>query len=424
MKKQTGFTLVELLAVIVILAIVLIIAVPGVLGIIKQSRQKAYDMQLEMIKEAGRLYMTEFDKNVTWTDMNSSKITYASEIDLKKNGYLDKKIVDPRNKKELTDFAVKVTRDANQKTSYEVIFDYSDVGATEASCFTFDKAAHKITGYRSDCPRNVHIPSKIDGVEVYVIKDRLFSYQNLSSIILPKTLKTIEEYAFTGNQLTEINIPKSVTTIGRVAFNKNKVPDEKAFIYKRNSDGSEDKTYLVSYAGYTSNNPVIPNTVKILGNNCFQYAGLISIEIPVGVTMIQHAAFNANQLTNVKIPNTVTAIGTIVFSANRLPEDQAFIYGRKKDGTENKSILVGYGGAKVENVVVPTTVITLANSAFAYSDIKSVIIPSNVVSLGENIFTHSPIEKVTVQGKSSLADFTLLGGEPWGIDSSIIVYEP
>ena len=66
MEKREGFTLVELLAVIVILAIVLIIAVPGVLSVIQKSKTQAYERQLDMIKEATKLYVTERNKEIDW----------------------------------------------------------------------------------------------------------------------------------------------------------------------------------------------------------------------------------------------------------------------------------------------------------------------------------------------------------------------
>ena len=49
LKKKKGFTLVELLAVIVILAIILAIAVPGISGIINNSRRSAFEADVKMI---------------------------------------------------------------------------------------------------------------------------------------------------------------------------------------------------------------------------------------------------------------------------------------------------------------------------------------------------------------------------------------
>lgn len=49
LKNKKGFTLVELLAVIVILAIILAIAVPGISGIINNSRRSAFEADVKMI---------------------------------------------------------------------------------------------------------------------------------------------------------------------------------------------------------------------------------------------------------------------------------------------------------------------------------------------------------------------------------------
>ena len=54
MRKQ-GFTLVELLAVLVVLAVILAIAVPSVSNIIKSSTMKAFESDAKMVLNAIRL---------------------------------------------------------------------------------------------------------------------------------------------------------------------------------------------------------------------------------------------------------------------------------------------------------------------------------------------------------------------------------
>lgn len=49
LKNKKGFTLVELLAVIVILAIILAIAIPGISGIINNARKGAFESDVKMI---------------------------------------------------------------------------------------------------------------------------------------------------------------------------------------------------------------------------------------------------------------------------------------------------------------------------------------------------------------------------------------
>ena len=118
MKKECGFTLVELLAVIVILAIVLIIAVPGVLSIINKTKDNAFDRQKDMIKEASRLYVTS-DSDVTWVGQDT-KMTTVTLDTLKAKGYLDQKIVDPKTKKEITCAKTVITK-TGSKYDYDVI---------------------------------------------------------------------------------------------------------------------------------------------------------------------------------------------------------------------------------------------------------------------------------------------------------------
>ena len=117
--RKSGFTLVELLAVIVILAIVLIIAVPGVLGIINKTRNNAYESQLKIIKEASRLYVTS-DSDVTWVGQET-KMTTVTLGTLKTKGYLDQKIMDPKTKKEITCAKTVITK-MGSKYDYDVIF--------------------------------------------------------------------------------------------------------------------------------------------------------------------------------------------------------------------------------------------------------------------------------------------------------------
>lgn len=57
--KQKGFTLVEVLAVIIILGIVVTIVYPIVVSTIKSSEIKAYNSQREIIKKAAKVYALE-----------------------------------------------------------------------------------------------------------------------------------------------------------------------------------------------------------------------------------------------------------------------------------------------------------------------------------------------------------------------------
>ena len=129
-NKRKGFTLVELLAVIVILAIVLIIAVPGVLGIINKTKNNAYESQLKIIKEAARTYVTTSDQ-IGWKENQ----TVVNLSDLQGVGLLDQKLIDPRDKKEIKGISVLVTKKGT-KITYDIV--HSD--PSNASYPTYSQA--------------------------------------------------------------------------------------------------------------------------------------------------------------------------------------------------------------------------------------------------------------------------------------------
>jgi type IV pilus assembly protein PilA len=66
MRKNKGFTLVELLAVIVILAVIALIATPSVLNMIEQSRKGAAESDM-------LAYVSEIEKQIIANSMDSTK---------------------------------------------------------------------------------------------------------------------------------------------------------------------------------------------------------------------------------------------------------------------------------------------------------------------------------------------------------------
>lgn len=61
LNKEEGFTLVELLAVLVILGLIVAIAVPSIGNVIDGAKTKSANAQIELIEDAARLYDIEYD---------------------------------------------------------------------------------------------------------------------------------------------------------------------------------------------------------------------------------------------------------------------------------------------------------------------------------------------------------------------------
>ena len=89
MKKKKGFTLVELLAVIVILAVLVLLAVPSVLKMMNGAKSNAFKIESENIGKAAKsAYADDLLNSVTTRSVTGG---YCYSISyLKTNGYIDK----------------------------------------------------------------------------------------------------------------------------------------------------------------------------------------------------------------------------------------------------------------------------------------------------------------------------------------------
>ena len=81
MRREDGFTLVELLAVIVILGVILAIAIPAIGNVISDSRGKAIEADKALVEDAARLYVV--------TKEIEPPATIRVQADLVANGFLD-----------------------------------------------------------------------------------------------------------------------------------------------------------------------------------------------------------------------------------------------------------------------------------------------------------------------------------------------
>ena len=237
-----------------------------------------------------------------------------------------------------------------------------------------------IVSYGGAKRENVAIPDGVTTIEMGA-----FISCNLISVVLPNTLKTIEEQTFMYNDLTSLEIPSSVTNIGASAFNNNYLPDDEAFIYAREVDGSVDYTTLVSYAGANRDNVVVPDGVETI-INAFSYQTINSVSLPDTLKTIGSAAFFNTGLTDIDIPASVTYIKPGSFRGNNLPPDKAFIYQRNADGSIDYTYLVSYGGADQEIFEIPNTVKKVANRVVYQIGAEVIVIPPSVEEIERNAF--------------------------------------
>ena len=123
--KKNGFTLVEVLAVIVILGVITAIAAPAVMGVIDRSKENMYNNQLEVFKDAAAMYVAD---NIN-TNPSMKIDGYSTELDLSEMidyGYIEGPVKNPLTGEYFEtsgcmEYYVRITREANAIFTYQVV---------------------------------------------------------------------------------------------------------------------------------------------------------------------------------------------------------------------------------------------------------------------------------------------------------------
>lgn len=225
----------------------------------------------------------------------------------------------------------------------------------------------EITDYVWAVLTDVEIPCTIWWEKVTSIWNSAFYAKILTNVTIPNTITTINSRAFDWNALWNLIIPDSVTIIESWAF---------------------ASAWLTSV--------VIPDSITIIREQAFMWNSLTSIVIPDSVTDIQTWAFMRNKLTDITLPTSFTHMWPAVFNNNLLPPDQAFTYARNSDGTEDTSILVWYGWAQRDNIIIPDSVRTINFWAFLYAFVNDVTIPGTVETLWAYSFLSSGLSLLDI----------------------------
>jgi len=222
----------------------------------------------------------------------------------------------------------------------------------------------------------------------------------LRTFTIPDNITSIYGSVFEScSSLSEINIPSSVTSIGKYAFrycNSLKsitIPNSVKSIYR----GAFYKCKALT-------DITLPDSLTTVSQEMFyECTALESITIPIGVTHIEHNAFywcsNLKTMTlhaNIEYIDewafNQTSISTYILAmrsaeeactnrVNKILHDIGQQYSTRK---------ITINGEKVRDLVVPNTIDSISDYAFAYSYIASVNIPNNLKRINPTAFYKCP----------------------------------
>lgn len=125
MKK--GFTLIELMGVLVIIGLLSLIIIPVTTNIIKEQKEETYNMQIKSLILAAKNYGSD---NLFYLPQTEDEYIYVTIKELRKGGYLDATTISSSSNQPLSECArIKITRKGQ---TYEYEYDYSS--ETELNC--------------------------------------------------------------------------------------------------------------------------------------------------------------------------------------------------------------------------------------------------------------------------------------------------
>jgi len=284
-----------------------------------------------------------------------------------------------------------------------------------------------ITGYTGES-KDIVIPKKINRHPVTILEDEAFAFKQLTSVVIPNTVKIIGNNTFHGNKLTELKIPRSVIYIGKYAFSWNQLTSinipasvefigDFAFLLNKltsitlpsnveielnafnvfvfehyNKNGRKAAAFDITFSDYGDfNTTILNNSIAEISSykgrdKDITIPGMIN-DIPV--TAIGYSAFFGNGLTNIDIPGTITIIGAWAFAGNNF--ENVTIPGSVTAISEN-----AFRESAITSVNIPNSVTFIGDNAFTHNRLTNITIPNSVVSIGHQAFTYNQLTGVTI----------------------------
>lgn len=298
--------------------------------------------------------------------------------------------------------------------------------------------------YEASMDGTLAIPEGVSSIG----KNAFFNFR-ADGILLPDTLKSIEDAAFYYTQVSELVIPDSVTGIGQHLF---QCCEAQSIILGRGIRGIRSYTF----AACGVDEVALPDSVTEIGKNAFQNCNVYRINIPSSVKRIHKQAFagcsrvtlfvepgsygeefakqNKISYESSSLVQSVVKIDGIEYQYRSKTDIYELVRADKElqgdvripsqiNGKKVAAILeqafskckgigavsipdtvtsIGtqaFSGSSVKSVKLPAGLKKIENGVFEYTEnLTSITIPDTVTSIGKQAFSHSGIQKADIPG--------------------------
>ena len=394
MKKKKGFTLVELLAVIVILAVILIIAMPKISDVIKNSKEASLETTAKLIASQAEKKYTENQvldgsstikcsdvAKISSNDYESCNITFDdkgnAKVSIVGKGKFEGMAVCNASKN-----SASITSDCSTEAKY---FSYVDIPVVSnvivedtAKCTSYIQSKFKLTEEQvttlCTTDQAVNGSSLQDTVSLNLIQSSDYETAGLK-------VETIDGISITGFE---------IGTIGNVeVVDENKCKNYVQTNFSYDEEQSNNYCSRGEVDGYTIQKDVISGDIP---SSDYENAGLkITYENGGGTDVVIPSQIDGK---------AVVAIGDEAFTKKGvIPTLTAYNNDYKVsllsyNSNNNYVVKPLYNtilGLGLTSVVIPNTVTSIGEGAFAYNHITSITFPDTPITLGCDVFKGNPI---------------------------------
>ena len=437
MKKKKGFTLVELLAVIVILAVILIIAMPKISDVIKNSKEASLETTAKLIASQAEKKYTENQvldgsstikcsdiAKISDTDYESCNITFDSKGNAKvtivgKGKFEGMAVYDGTKDSAKASAKKDIVETAAKYFSYEDIDDglvktLSVTVEDENKCISYlqtlgapeEQATTLCTGGSISTPdgdasiktliEEGGIPSsdyETMGLKVeYLVKNvEVKNVEKCKSYLLSKFTKLTEEQVTT---LCTTNQAVGGLNLQQVV-SQGKIP----------SSDYETAGLNITYKPYEPN-----SSIKITGYNI---AGGTDVVIPSQIDGKAVVAIGDRAFTTRGVIPTSTAY-------NNDYKVSLLSYNSNNSYVVKPLIMINpLKGLGITSLVIPNTVTSIGTSAFEGNNLTNVTIPSSVTTIEGNAFKNNP--NIVITNNSSIENTQYVWGNIVDVKSDAVI---
>lgn len=269
-----------------------------------------------------------------------------------------------KNPDKTVDTAAKTTEPSASTTTTSPYGDESLI-PTDESLFEYEArnigtvAIKKYIGEEAD----VVIPAEIGGKKVIEIGSRAFMGGNISSIVLPNCVETIEGSAFMNcSALKKAVLNEGLKTIGSSAF------ENCESLSEVNLPNSLEVLDSYAFKGCKALKSItVPTDCLGKGSDGqFCFSGLESISLSEGIVYIPSTMLLETNITGIVLPSTVKSVEMSAFSGCR-----SLVSVKLNDGLERIDHYVFSSTPKLSEVIIPKTVTDMSELAFYYTETQT-----------------------------------------------------